>query len=83
MIYNMLLWPIVFVATIHIVVNDLPFSSPRNDPPRGTNGIHEGVTNKNHCPLEGKIGKKDYDIDIIKEMSLHIQYKSQHGKNKQ
>ena len=83
MIYNMLSCPIIFLATTHIVVKDLAFSSPLNDPPRGTNGIHEGVANENHCLLEGQVEEKDYDTNIIEVMSLHTQYRSQHGKNKQ
>ena len=73
---------ITFLATIH-VATDLAFSSPLNDPPRGMNGIHEGVASENHCPLEGQIEVKDYDTDILEVMSFHIQYKSQHGKNEQ
>ena len=83
MIYNMLLYPIIFLATIHIVVKDLAFSSPLNDPPRRTNDIHEGVANENHCPLEGQVEEKDYNTDIREVTSLHIQYRSQHGKNEQ
>ena len=67
----------------HIVAKDLAFSSPLNDPPRGTNGIHKGVASKNHCPLEGQVEAKDYDTNIREVMSLHTQYKSQHGKNEQ
>ena len=83
MIYSMLLNLIVFLATIHIVIKDLAFSSLLNDPPRGTNGIHKGVANENHCLLEVQVEEKDYDTDIIKAMSLHTQYRSHHGKNKQ
>ena len=83
MIYNILSCPIIFLATIHVVVKNLAFSSPLNDPPRGTNGIYKGVTNENHCPLEGQIEEKNYDTDIIKGMTLYTQYRSQHGKNKQ
>ena len=83
MIYNMLLYPIAFLATIHIVVKDLAFSLPLNDPPRRMNGIHKGVANENHCPLEGKVEEKDYNTDIREVTSLHTQYKSQHGRNKQ
>ena len=79
----MLLCLIVFLATKHIITKDLAFSSPLNDPPRGTNGIHEGVASKSHCPLEGQVEAKDYDTNIKEVMSLHTQYKSQHGKNKQ
>ena len=83
MIYNMLLCLILFLATKHVIIKDLAFSSPLNDPPRGTNGIYKGVASKNHCPLEGQVEEKDYDIDIREVTSLHTQYKSQHGKNKQ
>ena len=83
MIYNILSCPIIFLAIIHIVVKNLAFSSPLNDPPRGTNGIYKGVANENHCPLEVQVEVKDYDTDIIEGMSLHTQYRSQHGKNKQ
>ena len=83
MIYNILSRLIVFLVTIHIVVKDLAFSSPLNDPPRGTNGIHEGVANENHCLLEGKVEEKDYNTDMIEGTSLHTKYRSQHGKNKQ
>ena len=69
MIYNMLLYLITFVATIHVVVKDLAFSSTLNDPPRGTNDISEGIASKSHYPLEGQVEVKDYDIDIIKVMS--------------
>ena len=71
MIYNMLLRAIIFLATIHIVVKDLAFSSPSNDPPRGTNGIYKGVASENHCTLEGQVEEKDYDTNIIEVMSLH------------
>ena len=71
------------MATIHIVAKDLAFSSPLNDPPRGTNGIHEGVANEIHYPLGGEVEEKNYDTDIIEVMSQHTQYISQHGKNKQ
>ena len=83
MIYNILLHPIAFLATKHVVSKDLAFFSPLNDPPRGANGIHEGVNSKNHCPLEGQVEEKDCNTDIIEVMSLHTQYRSQHGKNKQ
>ena len=83
MIYNMLLCPIAFLTTIHIVVKDLALSSPLNDPPRRKNGIHEGVDNENHWILEGQVKEKDYNTDIIEVTSLHTQYESQHGKNKQ
>ena len=83
MIYNMLLCPTAFLATIYIVVKDLAFSSPLNNPPRRTNGIHKGVANENHCPLEGQVEEKDYNTDIIEVINLHIQYRSQHGKNEQ
>ena len=59
MIYSMLLNLIAFLATIHIVIKDLAFSSLLNDPPRGTNSIHEEVASKNHCPLEGQVEAKD------------------------
>ena len=55
MIYNMLLHPIIFLVTKHVVTKDPAFSSPLNDLPRGTNGIHEGVANENHCRLEGQV----------------------------
>ena len=83
MIYNMLLHLIVFLATIHIVVKDLAFSSPLDDPSKRTNGIHEGVASKSHHPLEGQIEAKDYDVDIIKVMSHYTQYRNQDEKNKQ
>ena len=69
MIYSMLLLLITFLATRHVVAKDLAFSSPLNNPPRGTNGIHKGVASENHCPLEGQVEEKDYDIDVIKVMS--------------
>ena len=71
MIYNMLLHLIAFLATIHIIIKDLAFSLPLNDPPRGTNGIHKGVTSESHCPLEGQVEAKDYDTNIREVMSLH------------
>ena len=83
MIYNMLSCPIAFLATTHTFVKDLAFSSPLNDPPRGANGIHEGVAKENHCLLKGQLEEKDYDTDIIEGTSLHTQYRSQHGKNEQ
>ena len=83
MIYNMLPYPITFLANIHIVVKDLAFSSPLNDPPRRTNGIYKGVANESHCLLEGQVEEKDCNTDIIEVMSPHIQYRSQHGKNEQ
>ena len=76
MIYNMLSRPNAFFGTTHIVIKDLAFSSPLNDPPRGTNGIHKGVANENHCPLEGQVEEKDYNTNIIEVMSLHTQYRS-------
>ena len=66
-----------------MAAKDLAFFSTLNDPPRGTNGIHEGVANENHCPLEKQVGEKDYNTDIIGVTSLHTQYKSQHEKNEQ
>ena len=83
MIYNILLRPIPFLATIHIVVKDPAFSSPLNDPPRRTNGIYKGVANENHCLLEGQVEEEDYDTNIIEVTSRYIQYGSQHGKNEQ
>ena len=59
------------LATIHIIVKDLAFSLTLNDPPRGANGIHEGVANENHCPLEGQVEEKNYDTNVIEIMSLH------------
>ena len=59
MIYNMLLCSIAFLATTHVAVKDLAFSSPLNDPPRVMNGIYEGEANKNHCLLEGQVEEKD------------------------
>ena len=47
------------------------------------NGIHKGVASENHYPLKGQVEEKDYDTNIIEVMSLHTQYESQHGKNKQ
>ena len=79
----MLSHPIIFWATRHIVAKDLAFSSPLNDPLRGTNGSHEGVASKNHCLLEGQVEEKDYDTDIIEVISLQTQYRSQHWKNEQ
>ena len=61
MIYNMLSHSIAFLATTHVVVKDLAFFSPLNDPPRRTNGIHEGVANENHCPWEEQVEEKDYN----------------------
>ena len=83
MIYNMLLCPIVFLATKHFVIKDLAFSSPPNDPPRGTNGIYIEIANENHCLLEGQVEAKDYDTNLREGTSVHTQYKSQHGKNEQ
>ena len=83
MIYSMLLYLVAFLAIRHIVAKDLAFYSPLNDPLRGTNGIHEGVANENHCPWEGQVEEKGYEIDIKEVRSLHTQYKSQHEKNKQ
>ena len=74
---------IVFLATRHAVVKDLAFSSPLNDPPRGMYGIHEGVPSRNHCPLEVQVEEKDYNTNTKEVTSLYIQYRSQHGKNKQ
>ena len=79
----MLSHPITFLATKHIVTRYLAFSSPLNDPPRGTNGIREGVANKSHFPLEGQIEVKDYDTDIREVTSRHTQDENQHGKNEQ
>ena len=76
MIYNMLLCLIAFLATKHVVAKDLAFSSPLNDPPRGTYGIHEGVASKSYCPLEGQVEEKDYDTNIREVMSHYIQYKN-------
>ena len=76
MIYNMQSHPIAFLATTHIVVKDLALSSPLNNSPSGTNGIHEGVANKNHCMLEGQVEEKYYDTNVIEGTSLHIQYGS-------
>ena len=75
--------PIAFLATRHVIIKYLAFSSPLNDPPRGTNGIHEGVASENHCSLEGQVEEKDYDTNIREVTNLHTQYRSQHGKNKQ
>ena len=83
MIYNILLHLVTFFTTIHIIIKYLAFSSPLNDPLRGTNGIHEGVASENHCPLEGQVEAKDYNTNITEVTSLHIQYKNQHGKNEQ
>ena len=83
MIYNILLPPIAFLATTYVVVKDLAFPSPLNDPPRGTNGIHEGLANENHCLMEVKLEQKDNDTDLIRVISLCTQYGSQHGKNEQ
>ena len=58
MIYNILLHPIAFLATIHVIVKDLAFSSPLNDPKRRTNGINKGVANENHCLLEGQVEER-------------------------
>ena len=81
--YNMQLHLIAFLATKHIVAKDLAFSSPLNDPPRETNGIHEGVPIESHCPWEGQVEAKNYDTDLTEVISLCTQCKSQHGKNKQ
>ena len=78
----MLLCLITFLATKYIVAKNQAFSSPLNNPPRGTNGIH-GVASKNHCPLEGQVEDKDYDTNIMEVTSQNTQYKSQHGKNEQ
>ena len=78
----MLLCLSAFLATKHIVAKDLAFSLPLNDPPREINGIYEVVASKNHCPLEG-VEVKDYNTNITEVISQNIQYKSQHGKNKQ
>ena len=66
MIYNMLSYYIAFLATTHIVVKDLAFFLPLNNPLGGMNGIHKGVANENHCQLEGQVEEKDYDTDIKK-----------------
>ena len=79
----MLLHLIAFLATIYVVAKNLAFSSPLNDPPRGTNDIHKKVANKNHCMQEAKVEVKKYDTNIGEVTSLHTQCKSQHGKNKQ
>ena len=79
----MLLHPITFLATIHVVAKDLAFFSPLNNPPRGINGIHEGVAIKNPCLQEGQVEEKDYNTDRIEIMSQNTQYGSQHEKNKQ
>ena len=47
------------------------------------NGIYKGVGSESHCPQEGQVEEKDYNNDIIEVTSLHTQYKSQCGKNKQ
>ena len=83
MIYSILSHPIAFLATKHIVAKDLAFSSPLNDPPKGTNGIHEGVASENHCLLEGQVEANNYNTDIIEVMSLHAQYRNQNEKNEQ
>ena len=83
MIYSMQSCLITFLATRHVIRKDLAFSSPLNDPPRGMNGIHKGVANKNHCLLEGQVEEMDYDTNIKEVTSPHIQYRSQHGKNEQ
>ena len=83
MIYNMLSCPIIFLPTIHIVVKDLAFSSPLNDPPRRTNGIHEGVANENHCLLEGQVEEKDYEHQYNRGNKPSYTYRSQHGNNEQ
>ena len=57
------------MATKHIVAKDLAFSSPLNDLPKGMNGIHEEVANKNHCPLEGQVEAKDNNTNIIEGIS--------------
>ena len=67
----MLLHPITFLATIHVVAKDLAFFSPLNNPPRGINGIHEGVASESHCLLEGQVKEKDYNTDVRVVMSLH------------
>ena len=64
MIYNMLLHLSAFLAAKHIVVKDLAFSLPLNNPPRETNGIYEVVASKSHCPREGQVEQKDYDTNI-------------------
>ena len=79
----MLLHLIEFLASRHIIAKDLAFFSPLNDPPRRMNGIHEGVSSEKHCPLEGQVEAKDFNSNIIKVTSLHIQYKNQHRKNEQ
>ena len=76
MLYNMWSHPIAFLATRHVVIKDLAFSSPLNDPPRRTNGIYEGVPNENYCLLEGEVEAKDYNTDIKKVRGLHAQYRS-------
>ena len=47
------------------------------------NGIHEGVANESHCPLEGQVEEMDYNTNTTEAMSHQIQYKSQHEKNEQ
>ena len=83
MVYSMLLCIITFWATKHIVAKDLAFSSPLNNPPRGTHSIFKGVASENHYPLEGQVEEKDENANIIEVISLHTQYGSQHRKNKQ
>ena len=83
MIYNMLLCLIAFLATRYVIIKDLAFYSPLNNPPERTNSIYEGVTSENHCPQEGQVEAKDYDTDIREVMNQYTQYKSQHEKNKQ
>ena len=83
MVYSMQLYLIIFLATKHVVAKDLAFSSPLNDPPRGINGIHEGVANESHCLLEGQVEAKEYNTNIREVMSQYTQYESQHGKNEQ
>ena len=76
MIYNMLVHLIIFLATKYIVIKDLAFSSPLNDPPREKNGIYKGEANENHCLLEGQVEYKDYNTNIREVMSLHTQYRN-------
>ena len=71
------------MATRHIVAKDLAFLSPLNNPPRGENGIYEGVAGKNHFLREGQAEEKDYNTDIREVISQNTQYKNQYGKNEQ
>ena len=83
MMYNIWLHLIVFLATIHIIIKDLAFFAPLNNPPRWINGNHKEVDSKNHCPMEGQVEEKYYNTNKKEVMSQNTQYKSQHGKNKQ